>query len=86
MKDIERRIEKLEQRQGVGQKEIIVRIIRWIVPTVKFPQHGAEPEVCHGYEAKLAEAREKAVNGLVAISCNHDCNRICEAKNEDEND
>ncbi|MDO8747052.1 MAG: hypothetical protein Q7J70_05255, partial [Thermodesulfovibrionales bacterium] len=57
---------------------------QFIASTVKFPQHGAEPEVCPGYEAKLAEARGKAVNGLVAIHCNQDCNRTCKAKNEGE--
>jgi len=84
MKDIERHIEKLEQRQGVGQKEIIVHRTIFIASTVKFPQQGAETEVC--YEAKLAEARAKAVNGWVVISCNYDCIRTCQTKNKDGND
>mgnify|MGYP001610889055 CR=1 FL=1 len=87
MKDIERRIEKLEQRQGVGQEEFILHfiVVRFVSPEDKSSHLEGETTICTkdcpDYESKLAEARKRAVNGFVTVCCYSECH---ETKNNIE--
>ncbi len=78
MKDIERRIEKLEQRQGVGQEEFIhFIVVQFVSPEDKLSHLEGETKICTKdcpvYESKLAEARKRAVNGYVTVCCYSEC-------------
>jgi|GEM_PF-2682533 len=81
MKGIEKRIEKLEQRQGVGEEEIILRhiVVQFVSPEDRLSGQERETTICTkdcpDYETKLAEARKRAVNKFVTMLCFSECRK-----------